>query len=65
MNDKFKIMLIKNDQIDSLSIFEVGDKTIINTNDCVLNNKKLNIIKKKLLYKNQIFYLLNLVMHHG
>lgn len=57
LNDKFKITLIKNDQIDSLSIFEVGDKTIINTNDCVLNNKKLNIIKKKtFIQKSDILF---------
>jgi UDP-MurNAc hydroxylase len=57
LNDKFKITLIKNDQIDSLSIFEVGDKTIINTNDCVLNNKKLNTIKKKtFIQKSDILF---------
>ena len=47
LSEKFKIMLIKNDQIDSLSIFEAGDKTIINTNDCVLDEKKLIKIKEK------------------
>lgn len=57
LSDKFKIMLIKNDQIDSLSIFEVGDKTIINTNDCVLDKKKLNKIKKKtFIQKSDILF---------
>ena len=65
LSDKFKVTLIKNDQIDSLSIFEVDDKKIINTNDCVLNKKKLDLIKKKLLLIIQIFYLHNLAMHHG
>ena len=49
-------MLIKNDQIDSLSIFEVGDKTIINTNDCVLDKKKLNKIKKTFIQKSDILF---------
>lgn len=52
LSDKFKVTLIKNDQIDSLSIFEVDDKKIINTNDCVLNKKKLDLIKKKAFINN-------------
>jgi hypothetical protein len=48
INKNFKITIVKNDQIDSLSIFEVDDKVIINTNDCVLTDQKLKIISKKL-----------------
>lgn len=47
INHNFRVRIIKNDQIDSLSIFEVNKKIIINTNDCVLSEKKLNIICKK------------------
>ena len=52
LSDKFKITIIKNDQIDSLSIFEVGDKKIINTNDCVLDKIKLEKIKKNFFIQN-------------
>ena len=51
ISQNFKVTIIKNDQIDSLSIFELGDKKIINTNDCVLDQNKLDQIKKKILIK--------------
>ena len=51
ISQNFKVTIIKNDQIDSLSIFELGDKKIINTNDCVLDQNKLDLIKKKTLIK--------------
>ncbi len=52
INEKFKITIIKNDQIDSMSIIDVDNTKIINTNDCVLDDKKLDTIKKKTLIKN-------------
>jgi hypothetical protein len=47
IHHNFRVRIIKNDEIDSLSIFEVNKKIIINTNDCVLSEKKLSFITKK------------------
>ena len=47
--DGFVISLFKNGFYDSAIIFEIGDKTIVNLNDCPIS--ELNILKK---IKNKI-----------
>lgn len=51
ISKNFKITIIKNDQIDSASIMEVGGKIIINTNDCVLPEQTLCHIRDKMKIK--------------
>tara|TARA_Y100000741_G_scaffold236095_1_gene180595 strand:- start:701 stop:2065 length:1365 start_codon:yes stop_codon:yes gene_type:complete len=41
----FTIKIVKIPNIDSLSIVEVNNKIIINTNDCILNNQYLNKVQ--------------------
>ena len=49
IDEGFVISLFKNGFYDSAIIFEIGDKTIVNLNDCPIND--LNVLKK---IKNKI-----------
>lgn len=47
--EDFQVRILKVGQIDSLSVMKIENKTIVNTNDCVLDKIKLNKIKNKLV----------------